>query len=39
MGRLGKVEEIASVVLFVARDAASLMTGSVVVADGGCPCW
>jgi NAD(P)-dependent dehydrogenase (short-subunit alcohol dehydrogenase family) len=39
MGRLGKVTEVASVVLFLASDAASLMTGSIVLADGGYTCW
>ena len=34
MGRMGEVDEIAAVVLFLASDAASLMTGSIVAADG-----
>ena len=38
-GRLGDPEEVASVVLFLASDAASLMTGSIVLADGGYSCW
>ena len=39
MGRVGQPEEIASVVLFLASDAASLLTGSIVLADGGYTCW
>jgi NAD(P)-dependent dehydrogenase (short-subunit alcohol dehydrogenase family) len=39
MHRVGQPPEIASVVLFLASDASSLMTGSVVLADGGYTCW
>jgi NAD(P)-dependent dehydrogenase (short-subunit alcohol dehydrogenase family) len=39
MGRMGQVDEIASVVLFLASEAASLMTGSIVLVDGGYTCW
>ena len=39
MGRMGEVDEVASAVLFLASDAASLMTGSIVLVDGGYVCW
>ena len=39
MGRVGTTDEVASVVLFLASDASSLLTGSVVLADGGYSCW
>ena len=39
MRRLGKPDEIASVVHFLASDASSLMTGSIVKVDGGFTCW
>ncbi len=39
MGRVGQPDEIASVVHFLASDAASLMTGAIVLADGGYCCW
>jgi NAD(P)-dependent dehydrogenase (short-subunit alcohol dehydrogenase family) len=39
MGRMGQPHEIASVILFLASDASSLMTGSIVLADGGFVCW
>ncbi len=39
MARVGQPEEIASVVLFLASDAASLLTGSIVLADAGYTCW
>jgi NAD(P)-dependent dehydrogenase (short-subunit alcohol dehydrogenase family) len=39
MGRVGQPDEIASVVHFLASDAASLMTGAIVLADGGYTCW
>lgn len=35
VGRLGRAEEVASVIAFVASDEASFMTGSEVVVDGG----
>jgi NAD(P)-dependent dehydrogenase (short-subunit alcohol dehydrogenase family) len=39
MARMGEPDEIAAVVMFLASDAASLMTGSIVLVDGGYSCW
>ncbi|HEX3208745.1 MAG TPA: SDR family oxidoreductase [Geminicoccaceae bacterium] len=39
MRRVGQPEEIGSVALFLASDASSLMTGAIVLADGGYCCW
>jgi NAD(P)-dependent dehydrogenase (short-subunit alcohol dehydrogenase family) len=35
IGRLGRPEEMANVIFFLASDEASYMTGSIVMADGG----
>ena len=39
MARMGQPSEIASVILFLASNASSLMTGSIVSVDGGYTCW
>jgi NAD(P)-dependent dehydrogenase (short-subunit alcohol dehydrogenase family) len=35
MGRVGKPEEIAAAIAFLASDEASFITGTTLVADGG----
>ncbi|MDE2383179.1 MAG: SDR family oxidoreductase [Alphaproteobacteria bacterium] len=39
MGRMGKPEEVAAAVLFLASEASSLMTGAIVNVDAGFTCW
>ena len=39
MGRMGEIDEVASAVLFLSSDASSLMTGSIMLVDGGYTCW
>ena len=35
LGRIGTVDEVADVVVFVVSDAARYVTGATIVADGG----
>ena len=35
VGRVGQPEDIANSILFLASDAASFLTGTILVADGG----
>jgi NAD(P)-dependent dehydrogenase (short-subunit alcohol dehydrogenase family) len=39
LGRIGSVEEVANAVVFLASPAASLVTGSSLLADGGWTAW
>ncbi len=39
MARMGQPAEVAAVILFLASEASSLMTGSIVAVDGGYTCW
>jgi NAD(P)-dependent dehydrogenase (short-subunit alcohol dehydrogenase family) len=39
MPRYGQPEEIAGVIVFLASDASSFMTGASVAADGGHSAW
>jgi len=39
MGRLARPEEVAYGMLYLASDAASYVTGSILVIDGGYTCW
>src|SRR3954463_16431211 len=39
MGRMGEGDEVGSTVHLLARDAARLITGAIVLTDGGYTCW
>ena len=39
MNRVGQPHEVASCVLFLASDASSLVTGSLLIADAGYTVW
>jgi 2-deoxy-D-gluconate 3-dehydrogenase len=39
LGRVGEVEDVAAAVVFLASPAARLVTGSVLLVDGGWTAW
>ena len=39
MGRIGRVEEVSAAVAFLASPAASLITGQILLVDGGWVAW
>jgi 2-deoxy-D-gluconate 3-dehydrogenase len=39
LGRIGRVEEVSAAVAFLASPAASLVTGQILLIDGGWVAW